>query len=197
MTTIYMTRHGETKLNQKKVYYGWTDEPLSPEGQEQCQQLKEKLANIQFDAVLTSPLKRTISSAEIITGRQDELFMYEELKELNFGKWEKLHYLDIEKNYQQEWDGWCKDWINFCIPDGESFILFHDRVSNCLKKILEVYKNKTLLIVAHEGTLKVISTLLLDLHIKDYWKFTFEFGAYSIFEVQQDGSTIIKKINSK
>lgn len=195
MTTIYMVRHGETKLNQKKVYYGWTDEPLSPEGEEQCRKLKEKLANIHFDAVLTSPLKRTVYSAGIISGMQDNIFIYEDLKELNFGKWEQLHYLEIEKYYNEEWNCWSKDWIHFCIPDGESFKLFHDRVSCCFKKILEIHSNKTILIVGHAGTLKVISMILLGLPIKDYWKFTFEFGTYSVFEVQKDGSVVIKKIN--
>lgn len=192
-----MMRHGETVLNQQKVYYGWTDVPLSPQGEEQCQQLKKILTTVKFDAVLASPLQRAMSSAHIVTSEQQDLCIYEDLKELNFGKWEGLHYLDIEKNDQKAWTGWCTDWINFCIPGGESFQLFYDRVRECFQKILETYPNKRILLVAHEGTLKVISLLLLKLPQQDYWNFTFEFGAYSMFELGENGATTIKRINCR
>ena len=85
MTNIYLVRHGETELNRKKVYYGWTDVPLTLEGERQCTEVREKLKGIAFDQVITSPLLRTLNSTEIITGlSRDEFKIYKELKEINF-----------------------------------------------------------------------------------------------------------------
>ena len=195
MTNIYLVRHGETELNRSKVYYGFTDVPLNSHGETQCQVLKQKLINVNFDMVITSPLIRTVNSAEIITGlTKKNIHKYKNLKELNFGKWEDMHYKNIEKEYPKEWKAWCKDWQNYCIPEGESFISFHHRVKLCFDEIQKKIQGKTVLIVGHEGALKIIASLLLNLTIEDYWRFTFEFGTYSLFQTE-DNLAVIKKIN--
>ena len=37
---IYMVRHGETILNQRKCYYGWSDPSLTDRGRKQAEQLR-------------------------------------------------------------------------------------------------------------------------------------------------------------
>lgn len=183
MTTIYMVRHGETDLNKQKVYFGWSDVPLNVAGEKWCQSLKEKLDGIHFDVVVTSPLKRTMRSAEIIYGNFENLVVCEEFKELNFGRWEGLHHAEIEKKYREEWDLWSADWVNFCIPEGESFAFFYQRVQDGFLKILDQYCNQTILFVGHAGVLKIISLLIRDLPLDEYWNISFELGTYKIFEV--------------
>lgn len=195
MINLYMARHGETKLNKEKVYYGWTDVPLTFNGVKQCEGLRDKLSNVEFDAVISSFLERALNSAEIIsTKARDNIAIYDRLKELNFGKWEKLHYRDIEERYNEDWLSWINDWENFCIPRGESFSDLYKRVKECFEEILERYKDKTILLVCHEGTLRIISTILLNMKVADYWSFTFEFGMFTLFEIQ-DELAIIRKIN--
>ena len=184
MTNIYLARHGETELNKKKVYYGFTDIALNSNGEAQCQVLKQKLMNVNFDIVITSPLIRTVNSAEIITGiNKDEIHKYEELKELNFGKWEGMHYKEVEKQYPIEWKAWCDDWQGYSIPEGERFNDFYNRVETCFNKIKEEITGKTVLIVGHEGALKVIALQLLGLKVEDYWTITFKFGEYKHFPI--------------
>lgn len=188
MTNIYLVRHGETELNRKKLYYGWTDVPLTLNGEAQCQLIKENLNKVSFDVIITSPLIRVIHSSEIITGlNKDQFKIYPELKELNFGKWENLHYTEIKKIYNEEWLQWAKDWQDFCIPEGESFNTFYNRVNLCFDKILEKYSGKTILIVGHQGVLKIIATLILNLKVEQYWTFNFKFGTYSLFQIDKGG----------
>lgn len=195
MINLYMARHGETKSNQKKVYYGWTDVPLTQNGVKQCEGLRDKLHPVNFDVVISSSLERALNSAEIIGDvNRNEIVVYDGLKELNFGKWEELHYKDIEEKYNDDWNSWTHDWENFCIPEGESFSELYKRVKKCLYEILEKYKDKTILLVCHQGTLRIISTILLNMKVSDCWAFTFEFGMFTLLEIQED-MTIIKKIN--
>jgi alpha-ribazole phosphatase len=194
MIKLYLARHGETDLNIKKVYYGWLDVSLNTKGISQCLYLRDKLAHAHFDEVFSSDLSRAFSSAMIMSGYGiEKITKLEELNELNFGKWEGMHYRDIEKSYSEEWNAWSSDWQNYTIPDGESFKDFYFRVKSGLENILN-NEDKTLLLVAHEGTLKIISTILLNLNIEDYWKFSFEFGKYSLFEIE-DGHVTIRNIN--
>lgn len=195
MIKLYMARHGETDLNIKKVYYGWLDVALNKNGINQCESLRESLAHINFDLVISSTLSRAIDSAKLVSGNSFEnINGLEDLKEINFGKWEGLHYKEIERIDEEAWKNWSLDWKNFTIPSGENFLGFYKRVENCLGEIISENDNKTILLVAHEGTLKVIATILLKMPKENYWDFTFEFGKFSMFEIQGE-RVIIRKIN--
>jgi alpha-ribazole phosphatase len=172
--------------------------------------------------VISSTLKRAYTSASIICRNLDagkveiqdkcplqedettsnfeclhkdkKILQYDELKEINFGKWEGMHYTQVKESFYEEWALWSKDWINYCIPEGESFYIFYKRVEACFHKILLENQDKTILVVAHEGTLKIIAIILLKMKIEDYWSFCFEYGKYSNFEIHQE-LAVIKKIN--
>jgi alpha-ribazole phosphatase len=221
MINLYLARHGQTEMNKKKVYYGWSDVPIDEDGLKQCKHVAEKLLDIEFDVVISSSLKRAYTSANIICRNLDaekveienkcplhkneipsnfeslqkdkKILKYDELKEINFGKWEGMHYTEVKESFCEEWALWSKDWINYCIPEGESFQMLYKRVEACFNKILLENQDKTLL-VAHEGTLKIIATILLKMKIEDYWSFRFEYGKYSHFEIHQE-LAVIKKIN--
>lgn len=64
-TTIYMTRHGETIENSKGLFQGQTPGHLSELGIEQAVKLRPVLAEMTFDVVLCSDLKRCLDTAEI------------------------------------------------------------------------------------------------------------------------------------
>ena len=64
-TTLYLVRHGETEENARGVFQGQTGGTLSEVGKEQPKAIREKLAEIPFDIVLSSDLKRCIDTASI------------------------------------------------------------------------------------------------------------------------------------
>ena len=63
---IYCIRHGETNSNRTGIVAGRTDEPLNANGVKQAQDLNQKIADLKFDGVYVSPMRRTIQTAEII-----------------------------------------------------------------------------------------------------------------------------------
>ncbi|WP_085829418.1 histidine phosphatase family protein [Clostridium massiliodielmoense] len=198
MTSLYLARHGESELNTKKVYFGVTNCELTSKGILECNNLNKKLSQLNeldFDVIITSSLKRAIDSCKIIANcSYKDLIIFEEFKELDFGKWEGLSYKEITKIYPKEWDQWLKDWKNAYPTEGENFKTFYKRVKNALEFILKEYKDKKILLVCHQGTLRVITSILLGLDEDGYWRFSFEYGMYSLFEIVDDFA-ILKKIN--
>ena len=192
---IYLVRHGETDLNNSGVYYGRLDPEINEKGMRQCESLKSSLKNIDFNAVVASPLKRALKSATIISGCEDKDIIVEpQLREIDFGLWEGLHYKEVMQKYPEDWANWGQHWIDYTIPEGESFRVFYSRVENCIKNIINNNQENKILVVAHEGSLKAIALTLLNMPIEAYWNFTFEFGHFSMFEVK-DGFAILRKIN--
>ena len=192
---LYLVRHGATELNEKEVYQGWTDAALSVTGKRQCELLRQKLRGVCFDAVVSSPLQRAVSSAQLICDvARDQIVICEAFKEIYFGRWEGLSYQEAERQYPREWRAWCADWQGYSPPQGECFTGFYERVRRGWEELTPLYSGKAVLIVSHAGVLRVIAGLLLKLSPADYWRLSFEFGCYSRFEFNQ-GIPVLRKLN--
>ncbi len=66
MICFYIVRHGQTLLNSLDRAQGWADSPLTDAGKQTAVELGHKLKSIDFDAVYTSDMLRTIQTAELI-----------------------------------------------------------------------------------------------------------------------------------
>lgn len=65
---IYIVRHGQTDWNVEGKYQGRIDIELNVNGINQAKQISEKLKDIKFDKIFSSPLKRALQTAIIISG---------------------------------------------------------------------------------------------------------------------------------
>ncbi len=86
---IYITRHGQTNLNKDKRMQGRVDEPLNDTGIAQAKAAREKLGDVKFDAVYSSPLSRAIVTASIIGHvNREDIVIDQRLIEGDFGKFD-------------------------------------------------------------------------------------------------------------
>ena len=86
---IYITRHGQTDWNTKWKLQGRTDTELNDFGREQARKTGEGLrrTGIRFDRVYSSPLKRALETAAIMSDFAQEAVMKDDrLIELSFGQ---------------------------------------------------------------------------------------------------------------
>lgn len=68
-TRIYLVRHGATELTAEDRFAGSTEVPLSEEGRIQVESLARRLCCDKLDAVYTSPMSRTLETAQVIASR--------------------------------------------------------------------------------------------------------------------------------
>ena len=98
MTTVVLVRHGLTKLT-GPVLAGWTpDLHLDDRGTKQAAALAERLQQVPFTAVVSSPLDRCLDTvAPILAGRDTELQVDERLGECHYGDWTGKALKDLAK----------------------------------------------------------------------------------------------------
>lgn len=90
---IYLTRHGQTRLNRQKLMQGLSDEPLNETGISQAEAVRRRIGDLSFDAVYASPLSRAVRTASIIGGvPEEDVIRDRRIIETDFGPYEQRNY---------------------------------------------------------------------------------------------------------
>jgi alpha-ribazole phosphatase len=156
---IYLLRHGHTL--QAGTYTGSTDVKLSAEGKQQITTLSPYFQSIKFDHCFCSPLIRCRQTLTLL-GVDTECRFDDNLKEIDFGVWEGLSFVQVQKNFPNQLNDWVRADEDFSFPGGERIRAFNSRVVNCFDNLLTNNFNRVL-IVAHGGVIRIAICHLLGI----------------------------------
>ena len=110
--TIYLIRHGKTEANEKWLYCGSTDLPLSEKGREELATIHYDIRDVRF---LTSGMKRTDETLRLLFGdvpyETDPRF-----REVDFGMFEMQSYYEIKDT--PEFQAWLTGDNEANVPPG-------------------------------------------------------------------------------
>ena len=145
---IYIVRHGQTEMNHRKVLQGRSDAPLDETGVAQARLAAEKLMDIRFERVYTSPLRRAIQTARIIAPYAEPV-VESRLIEMDYGPYEGC---DLTK-LPPEIITFFSDFVHNPAPDGmEQLSAVVARVGSFLDELRDVEGN--ILLSAHAISMK-------------------------------------------
>ena len=139
---IYIVRHGETNWNVQNRYQGRTNIPLNENGYKQALEAHEKVKDVHFDVVISSPLDRALITASIISGfDKEDIIKDDRLLERAYGSWEGKKKNEIEelrmiKGAEDE-------------AGVERLDDIKVRVKDFFDEITEKYKDKNVLVATH------------------------------------------------
>ena len=144
LTRIYLIRHGETEWSRSGQHTGPTDIPLTAHGENQAQELRQRLRDISFARVFTSPRQRARRTCEL-AGFAPIAETEPDLAEWNYGDYEGKRSVDILKQRP--------DWNLFrdgC-PCGESPAQVSDRADRFIARLRALEGNVALFSHGHFG----------------------------------------------
>lgn len=151
---LWLARHGETEWSRDGRHTGRTDIPLTAAGEEQARALREPLAAVSFDRVLSSPLARARETCELAgLGARAEL--RDELLEWDYGDYEGITSAEI-----RERDPSWLLWRDGC-PGGESPAAVGARVDALIAELLGA--DGTIAVFAHGHLLRVLAARWIGL----------------------------------
>ena len=156
--SIYVVRHGETKLNEEGKLQGRNGEDLNENGIKQAKNLAQKLSKVKFDIVISSPQNRAIQTAKIISLKTP--LIDKRIDVYDLGEADRMKKDDVEM-------------MGF-IPNPEkyngveNFEDFVDRIKDFLQSIknIENIKDLNILIVGHKCTVGAIDTYFNSSNMK-------------------------------
>ena len=144
--TIYLIRHGKTEANEKHLYCGSTDLPLTEAGREELQGVHYDIKNVRF---LISGMKRTEETLKILFG--DVPYEVEpRFREVDFGIFEMRSYDQLKDT--PEYQVWLTgDNEGNIPPQGESGAQMKERVLEAFSEIKE-----DTCVITHGGVIAAI-----------------------------------------
>jgi len=153
---VYLARHGETAWTITGQHTGLTDLPLTERGERNARRLAERLRELTFARVYTSPLRRAASTCEL-AGFGAVAEIDRDLVEWNYGAYEGRLTADIHKERP--------DWQLFrdgC-PGGESPGRVGTRAARVVKRLRAVEGDVLIFSSAH--FLRVFAARWLGLEV--------------------------------
>lgn len=168
MTTLLLARHGLTHLT-GPVLAGWTpDVHLSKAGQAQAEALAVRLAPLELDAIVSSPLERCQETAQAIAGgRETKVRTDDRFGECRYGDWTGRSLGELAKD--PLWRVVQNHPSAVTFPGGESLSSVQHRAVTAVREWNERLGPKGVyLVCSHGDVIKAIVADAMGLHLDQF-----------------------------
>ena len=188
--TIYFLRHGQTALSRDDVFCGsGLDPELTPEGREMAEAFVKAYCEVEWRAVYSSSLRRTITTAQPLCEAQGiNLRERAELNEIAYGSWEGLKKETVRQQYHDEYISWLADPAWHAPTGGESALVIGRRGLQVIEEIQKQFTGGNILMVSHKATIRIILCSLLGIDVGRFrYRLACPVGSVSIVEFTSSG----------
>ena len=174
---VFVVRHGKTDWNKECKFQGAQDIPLNEEGRAAAVKLAERLKDVPFDEIFSSPLSRAYETACIISTGSLSLskgvLKIDLLKEISFGEGEGVPF-DKWMNTDEPRKYFFDEPAKYVPPKGgETFESGIERMAEFVHTVLEPYYNKNpdarIMVVAHGAILAALMCVLEKRGVEHFW----------------------------
>ena len=133
---LYVVRHGQTNVNLENKINSLNDDDLNQAGVEQALKLCEYFKDVDYDFIISSPLTRTVHTAELLNVNKKNIIYDQRLIERDAGVFTKKPIDLLDRN----------DWWNVYpkndYKNAESVKMVIERIYSFLDEIKQKYKDK-------------------------------------------------------
>ena len=170
MATVFLVRHGRTKANATGILAGWSPGVvLDDEGVQQAERTAARLAAVPLHTVVTSPLERTIQTADAVvaaqaaSGRLPVCRVDDRLGECHYGEWTGRALKDLAR--EPLWRVVQEHPSAAVFPGGESMREMQHRAITAVRELSSESDALAIAVVSHGDVIKAILADALGMHL--------------------------------
>jgi probable phosphoglycerate mutase len=187
MGEIVLMRHGETEWSASRRHTSYTDLDLLEAGVEQAKALATAVAGRTFVAVVSSPRRRALRTAELAGLTPTEVT--EDLGEWNYGEYEGVTTAEIQRDRPQ-WSLWTDG-----APGGETPEQIGARIDAVLDRFAPLLDRGDVAFIAHGHSLRVVGARWVGLPTAGGGLFRLDTATISVLGFEH-GRRAIRRWNS-
>ena len=190
MTTALLIRHGETDAV-GKLLAGWIPGwHLNTRGKRQAERLAERLAHIPISAIYSSPLERTIETAEHIARLHGlPVRPVADLGEVRQGAWEGKSFAELKND--DDWKQYNSVRTMGHAPGGELAAETQARMVRALDCLAARHVGETIVMVSHGDPLRYLLAWCLGIPMDLALRFDIGTGSLSVLQVADGGPHVL------
>ncbi|MEG1857099.1 MAG: bifunctional histidine phosphatase family protein/GNAT family N-acetyltransferase [Pseudoflavonifractor sp.] len=164
MTRIYVIRHAEAEGNLYRRIQGWYNSLITQRGYRQIAALEGRFEHEQIDAVYSSDLFRTMTTAGAIYKSHGlPLITRPDLREIHLGVWEDCPWGSVAYDNPERmtlFNASSEDWS---VENGETFRQVGARVSAAVLAIAAENPDRTVAVFSHGMAIRTLQGTLMGL----------------------------------
>jgi probable phosphomutase (TIGR03848 family) len=190
MTTVYFVRHGVTDHTGERLS-GWLPGiHLSEQGRAQADVVAGRLAKAPIKAVYSSPIDRTLETAQPIAQRHKlRVIVREGLGEVHYGRWTNRSFKSLRRTklweVVQRWPSAAR------FPDGESIRELQARAVSEAELIIDAHKRAAVCVVSHADVIRVVLAHYLGMHLDQFQRIEISPASVSVVHIGQFGPRVL------
>ncbi len=195
MTEFLLIRHGANEYTRTNRLAGWTPEVhLNDHGKAQAAAVGEHLAKRKIHALYSSPLERTVETAQAVLHYHPHLTLQllEDVGEVRYGAWQgqelgKLAGQKLWRTVQM-----APSRVRF--PGGEAMREVQIRAVGAIERLYEKHPRSTVAVVSHSDVIKMIVAHYLGVHLDLFQRINVSPASLTIISLSA-GRAMIEQIN--
>ena len=164
MTTVYLIRHAEAEGNLYRRVHGWYDSLITDNGSRQIADLRGRFADVPIDAVYSSDLFRTMTTATAIYPSHGlELHTDPDLREIGGGVWEDRTWGELERTDTTRLIYFNHSSAQFQVEGGEGFAQVQTRMLRAVRTIAARHPGQTVALFSHGTAIRCLQAAVRGL----------------------------------
>ena len=198
MPKLVLIRHGQSVWNAENRFTGWTDVDLSDKGVLEAEAAGDSLAEIRFDVVHTSGLRRAQRTAEIIIGRNTHssdvpVFRDERLNERHYGDLQGLNKAETAEIHGADQVHIWRRSFDVPPPGGESLKMNAERTIPYFEEEIlpDLEEGKNVLVSAHGNSLRSIVMHIESISPEDIVSVEIATGTPRFYDYDLDSKKLV------
>ncbi len=184
MLTILLIQPGATDFDEQGRIKGTLDFPLSDNGVRQASEIRDALADTQFDALYAGPCRSAQETAEILAEPSGlRVRKLEGLRNIDHGLWQGKLIEEIKRNQPKAFRQGQEHAEDVCPPEGEPIQEARERVRQSLQKLMRRHKRGTIGLIVSEPLASLMAAELEGRELQDLWKSECDEGKFRVLRV--------------
>lgn len=190
MTVFFLVRHAVTEHTGHKLS-GWMPNlHLTPEGRAQAEAVADRLGEVDFRAIYSSPILRTVETARAIAKKHNlEVVVRRGIGEVRYGQWtdRSLKALARTKLWTkvQRWPSAAR------FPDGETLREVQARALEEIERIHDEHPKHAVCCVSHGDVIRLVAAHYLGVHIDLFQRIVIGPASTTVIVVGEDGPLVV------